>query len=172
MTRTTMIAPELRAAFATNDGSLPDINFDFKGAPVVADAYALIQSRATALASKNPCYWEKREQVDCEIHFGDNPALRVLNGEANPFHVVFGGLKSAAGHEMPELGVFVLGPDFIALDYRMGPEWNDAAIAGLLELMVDLAKLGSHTEVAHEGNDFDPTGAILIDSLRRWGRQG
>lgn len=161
------ITPELRRIFATYDGSLPDINFDFARARVVAEAYALVQSRATILASEDPCYWSRSERKDCRIQFGDNPAALLLSHEADPFHVVFGGLKSRSGYAIPDLGVFALSADAFTLDYRMGPGWTDDSIAGLLELMTDLAQLAPNTSITHEGNQYDPHGSILLGAFRR-----
>lgn len=162
-----VITPELRRIFATYDGSLPDINFDFARARVVAEAYALVQSRATILASEDPCYWSKTERRDCKIQFGDNPAERLLAHDVDPFHVVFGGLKSRSGHAIPDLGIFALAADAFTVDYRMGPEWTDDSITGLLEIMTDLARLAPNTAVSHEGNDFDPHGRILLSAFRQ-----
>lgn len=161
-----MVNPELRKAFTATDGALPDINFDFQGERVVADAYALVQSFSTTLASKGPTYWSRTQRQDREIHFGENPAQAMLSGEAEPFHVVFGGLRSRRGHGIPDLGVFVLGPDCLTLDYRLGAQWSDVAIDGLLDLMHSIARLASGTVITHEGNPLDASGALLIGALR------
>ena len=105
---------------------------------------------------------------ECPISFGENPAELVLSGVAEPFHVVFGGLVSKTGHKIPDLGFFVLGEDFVALDYRMGPEWSLAAIEGLLSLMEEIASLAPGTSVAHESNIFDPNGKVLIQAFSEW----
>jgi hypothetical protein len=158
----------VRQIFLTDDGSLPDINFDYRGAAVAADAYQLIQRHASSLASVRPNYWSKSRSCECSIKLGDNPAQLVFGGEADPFHVVFGGLTSNAGVPIPDLGVFVLGVDFVALDYRMGEHWTDAAIYGLLQLMSDLASLANGTLVSHEGNPHDSDGQILVGALNEW----
>lgn len=158
----------LKAVLSHNDGSLPDINFDFVGARVVADAYSLVQRHATVLKSVGSYYWSKSNAKECPISFGENPAELVLSGEAEPFHVVFGGLVSNTGHKIPDLGFFVLGKDFVALDYRMGPEWSLSAIEGLLSLMEEIASLAPNTSVAHESNMFDPDGQVLIQAFSEW----
>lgn len=56
-----MIFEKVRGILCIDDGSLPDINFDFGQARVVDDAYALVQSRATHLTSDRPCHG------DCEV---------------------------------------------------------------------------------------------------------
>jgi len=150
-----------------NDGSLPDINFDFSGARVAADAYGLVQARATALTSTSSYFWSKKLKAEIPISFGQNPALDFLNGEAEAFHVVFGGLTSESGALIPDLGFFVLGADFVALDYRMGPGWNSAAVEGLFDLMGALSKL-SDCRITHTGNIFDPEGTILCSAFQNW----
>jgi hypothetical protein len=163
-----MSLDRLKAVLSHNDGSLPDINFDFAGARVVADAYAVVQRHANVLTSADSYYWSKSEEKECPISFGDNPAELVLSGEAEPFHVVFGGLVSHTGNKIPDLGFFVLGEDFVALDYRMGPEWTLPALEGLLSLMDEIASLAPNTVVTHESNIFDPDGKVLTQAFEEW----
>ncbi|WP_426212665.1 hypothetical protein [Massilia sp. TWP1-3-3] len=150
------------------DGALPDINFDFGQKRVVGDAYALIQGRATHLASESSYYWSRSRSEECAIGFGENPALAVLAGDADPFHVVFGGLKSEEGVSIPDLGVFVLGPDFIALDYRMGPHWDEPAILGLFQIMRNLKALANPVTISHTGNIFETDEEILLGAFHTW----
>jgi hypothetical protein len=152
--------------FLYNDGSLPDINFDFAGARVVADAYALVQRQASALTSDS-AYWSKSKQRECPIIFGDNPGEMILSGEAESFHVVFGGVTSDAGHNIPDLGFFVLEDDYVAFDYRMGPEWSTHSIEGLFVLMEKLYSLAPCT-ITHTGNLYDPEGNILVRAFAEW----
>jgi hypothetical protein len=160
----------VRQIFFIDDGSLPDINFDFGKERVVSDAYALIQSRATYLVSKSAYYWSRSRNAECEISFGENPALAVLASEAEPFHVVFGGLRSAGGASIPDLGVFVLHDDFIALDYKMGPQWDEPAILGLFEIMRDLKALTNSVTISHTGNVFENDNEILLSAFDIWSK--
>jgi hypothetical protein len=150
-----------------DDGSLPDINFNFACASVAADAYALIQSRATTLTSVGSYYWSKTLEAEVPIAFGQNPAVAFLNGESEPFHVVFGGLSAESGAKIPDLGFFVLGTDFVALDYRMGPEWDVAAVEGLFDLMRGLSNL-AECRVTHTENISDPMGTILCGAFENY----
>lgn len=161
----------LRPLFAYDDGLLPDINFNFSGARVVADAYERIKRRATALSAGGACYWSKQRQTVCPIEFADNPAAHVLSGDCDAFHVVFTGLRSAEGIPIPDLGVFVLDGDYLSLDYRMGSHWTVEAIAGLLDLMAEMASLSAHTIVSHERNLRDPHGEILLSAFNQWRRE-
>jgi hypothetical protein len=158
----------VRQILCVDDGSLPDINFDFGRERVVGDAYALIQNRAAHLASESAYYWSRSKGQECAILFGQNPAYALLAGEAEPFHVVFGGLKSADGASIPDLGVFVLANDFIALDYRMGPQWDEPAILGLFEIMQDLKTLTKSVIISHTGNIFDSDEDILLSAFAIW----
>ena len=153
-----------------NDGSLPDINFDFGGARLVADDYAVVRSHATHLTSGSAHYWSKGKGVDVVFGFEDAPAIEFLAGDAEPFHVVFGGLRSSSGCAVPDIGVFVLDHGFLALDYRMGPEWNEGAVVGLFELMHDLAILSGNVKITHTGNIFDGEGSILLNAYNAWSR--
>ena len=158
----------VRKVLCENDGSLPDVNIDFCGASVAAEAYALVQSRAAQAESNLGHYWSKSRQTDCPITFGENPAEELLRGDADPFHVVFGGIRSSQGTQVPPLGFFVLAADNVALDLRMGPEWSEGAIIGLFELVRDMSSLTSSVNVSHTCNIFDPDGKVFIDAYHRW----
>jgi len=151
-----------------DDGSLPEIVFDFGGQNLVAQAYQTIQSRASCLASPNAYYWSRKRECECPIHYGDDPVQAFLDGDAEGFHVVFGGLHAANGAPVPDLGVAVLGADYIVLDYRMGPAWNTAAVAGLFEIMQALVMLLPVVEIRHTENIGDDNGAVLPALFRRW----
>jgi hypothetical protein len=159
---------KVRHILNKDDGSLPDINFHFEKKNLVGDAYAFIQSRATHLVSTHSYYWSKGQSRECPIWFGDNPALAFLRDEAEAFHVVFGGLQSTTGAPIPDLGVFVLDADYIALDYWMGPAWNEPAILGLFEIMHDLKALSDGVNVSHVGNMHDFGGDILLNGFNMW----
>ena len=151
-----------------NDGSLPDINFDFGSERVAGVAYTLIQGRAKRLSSPHASYWSEEKGEDVPIRFGDNPALALLDGDTPGFHVVFGAMQSASGAPIPDLGVFVQDAGKIALDYRMGAEWNEAAIIGLFEIMRDLTALATGVRMTHTGNIFDLDDDILLTEFVRW----
>jgi hypothetical protein len=151
-----------------DDGSLPEVEIQFNGASVVAQAYALVQSRALAVKSKMGHYWSKNRQADCAIAFGENPAKLFLADDAEPFHVVFGGIRSSDGTEVPMLGFFVIGADYVSLDFRMGPEWSANAVIGFFELVRDLSQLASCVSIRHTCNIFDPDGQIFMSSYEAW----
>lgn len=152
----------------TNDGSLPDINIDFGDACVAGVAYALIQDKASTLVSTGAYYWSKSKNREFPITFGENPANELLRGDAEAFHVVFGGIRSSTGALVPDLGVFILGPNYVALDYRMGSGWNECAIIGLFEILRDLSHLSPRVAITHEHNIYDPAGEILMKTFHSW----
>ena len=127
----------------------------------------MIQASAAMFASSDARYWSKVLGAEVPIEYGENPVLALLSGEAEPFHVVFGGLTSPSGAPIPDLGLFILGVDFVALDYRMATEWDSAAVEGLFSLMRELSNLAV-CRISHTGNIFDPTGEILCSAFEKW----
>jgi len=144
-----------------DDGSLPDINFDFNGEECVSNAYQYIQGLSSALVGSNSYYWSKSKQAEVPILFGENPALKYMEGEAEAFHVLFGGIKSNSGKRVPDLGVFVLSSDYITLDYKMGKFWNAEAVVGLFEIMATFESLSKKTIISHEGNVFEKENELI-----------
>jgi hypothetical protein len=151
-----------------NDGSLPDIEFYFGVEKCVATAYQLIQQHSTYIDSRSPYYWSNSLEVEVPIIFGQNPAEILLSGDAQSFHLVFGGIRSPSGKSIPDLGVFVLGETLISLDYRMGEYWNTEAVEGLFEIMSLLKSMSSDTTIKHRGNYFDYDETILLSTFNDW----
>jgi hypothetical protein len=79
-----------------------------------------------------------------------NAAALVMSREAEPFHVVFGGIATD-GCEIPDLGVFVF-HESLALDYRMGPEWGPPQLYSFFQLLMELTSL-------------DPNCTLTLDKL-------
>ena len=115
----------------------------------------------------DPYYWSNSRDVDIPIVFGQNPAEIFLAGEAQTFHLVFGGINSPSGKSIPDLGVFVLSETMISLDYRMGEDWNTEAVEGLFEIMLLLKLLSSTTKIEHISNYFDDE-EILMTVFDDW----
>ena len=106
--------------------------------------------------------------MDIPIIFGQNPAEIFLSGEAQSFHLVFGGIKSPTGKRIPDLGVFVLMETMVSLDYRMGEDWGTEAVEGLFEVMSLLKSISSTTTIKHLGNYFDYEETILMSAFNNW----
>ena len=155
------------AVLCVDDGSLPDIKIDFCGHPAVPQAYAFIRSCAAGLVSKNNSYWLKSGEKACVFGFEDDPTGALLQGDAEAFHVVFGGLRSPGGHAVPDLGVFCFDPSSMALDYKMGPGWDASAVIGLFEILLGASAWSERVVITHEGNIFDEYDA-LMGAYRHW----
>lgn len=155
------------AVLDENDGSLPDIEIDYCGTPALQRAYAYLRSRSGCLNSNRNVYWSKRRNAECEFGFDDDPTQALIDGDAEGFHVVFGAIRSPGGNAVPDLGMGCYKVDWLRLDYRMGPEWNSAAVIGLFELLRDLSSLAQKVEITHSNNIFDEQDALL-NGYRRW----
>jgi hypothetical protein len=97
--------------------------------------------------------WGKAETNVIETQAGKAEIL--LTGDAEPFHLVFGGIISPSGKSVPDLGVFVLGETVISLDYRMSEYWNKESVEGLVEIMMSMKSLSCNTKIKHVGNFFN-----------------
>lgn len=151
-----------------HDSDLPDINFDIASENSSIDAYEIIKKRAKHLVSQNAYYWSLSKNIEVPILFSDNPAIKLCEGEAETFHVLFGGLTSNSGDPIPDLGVFIFTHNKISLDYRMGNDWNINAVEGLFEIMLELEQLSQNTLITHTSNIYDRDGKILLSGFDYW----
>jgi hypothetical protein len=130
---------EVRCCFDTDDGSLPGIYVTPLSPASMSAVYAMVRRRSRLVGDVPPVFWScSREQAFGVDEVPDAAAL-VAAGEAEPFYHCFGGLV-AGGVELPVLGVFVFG-NALELDYRMGPPWGPAQVAGFFELLRDCCAL-------------------------------
>jgi hypothetical protein len=146
--------------FRTNDGSLPDIELDHLSGDEVIRGYKFIRNQAERISSMEPSYWSKLKECDVPFSYEDNPAIQVVSGEADPFHLCFDGIKSPSGKNIPELGLFVF-EDCLSFDYRMGPQWNKQAVQGLFELIACMSKDYGSMKISHKTNLNDYDGSIF-----------
>lgn len=150
----------LQEIFRKDDGSLPDIELSNLSAEEVIYGYAFIRNHAERISSKEPSFWSSLKNCDISFSYEDNPATHVVFGEAEPFHLCFGGIKSPSGQSIPELGLFVF-VDSLSLDYRMGPQWSLQAIQGLFELISCMSQGYVNMKVNHKNNINDYDGVIF-----------
>ena len=151
--------------FDTDDGSLPNIEFDVRENSTQSRVYSFLTNCAGILESETAYYWSKSKQSEIPISFGDNPADLVPANEAEPFHVVFGEITSPLGNNVPSLGLFVF-QEMISLDYRMGQGWDENAVIGLFEILRTISKIvGSNFN--HLGNQNDG-GTELNEAFKMW----
>ena len=150
----------LLEVFGTDDGSLPDIELDHLSDDEVIRGYEFIRNHAARISSKQPSYWSKSKDCDIPFGFEDNPAIKVVSGEAESFHLRFDGFKSPSGKQIPELGLFVF-IDCLSFDYRMGPQWNKESLQGLFELISCMSKDYENVKITHKTNINDDDGSIF-----------
>src|SRR5262245_26156890 len=106
MNATPWLWGELHDLFDTDDGSLPEIRVDYSAPNATVAGYALLRERAAQIVTENPHFWSKTRDAECPLDSVSNAAALVVSGEAEAFHVVFGGIESR-GMNIPDLGVFV-----------------------------------------------------------------
>jgi len=130
---------EVRHSFDTDDGSLPGIYVTPLSPAGMSDVYAMLRRRSRLVGDEPPVFWSCTRAQSVEVDSVPDAAALVAAGEAEPFHHCVGGLL-AGGVELPVIGVFVWG-NAVELDYRMGPEWGPAQVAGFFELLRDCCVL-------------------------------
>jgi hypothetical protein len=157
---------ELRDLFDTDDGSLPEIRIDYANPTAAVSGYALLRKRAARVVSENAYFWSKTNNVECPLDSVPNAAALVVSGEAEPFHVVFGGIQSG-GVTIPDLGVFVF-QDQLALDYRMGPAWGPKQLGALFELLGELTAFDPHASLSLEEGVRPDVASRFQSAWQRW----
>ncbi|MCR9277839.1 MAG: hypothetical protein NXH85_07665 [Pseudomonadaceae bacterium] len=158
---------EAEHIFSNHDGSLPEVAFPVSNTALIAPAYECLRNSASRFESRlPPSYWSKSLSAEVEIRFNDNPAVEIATGDAEPFHVLFGGIRSRGEYCVPPLGVFCCSEE-IAVDYRMGPDWNEQSVLGLFELLDELAQVLSTDVFEHRENENDG-GTDLLSIWQIW----
>ena len=94
--------------------------------------------------------------------------MKLIEGEAEPFHVVLVVSKAAPVKLFPIL-VFLSWP---ATTYRLTIKWESNGIrkrlSVLFEIMLVFESFGKNTVISHEGNIFEQNNE-LISAYRSWG---
>jgi hypothetical protein len=98
--------------------------------------------------TSNPCFWSKTDDAERPLDSVPNAAAMVVSGEAEAFHVVFGGIQSGSV-AIPDIGVFVF-PDQLCLDYRMGTAWGPHELEALFALLAELTALDPQASLSLE----------------------
>ena len=151
---------EIFTLFETDDGSLPDIELtNLSGAEVIY-GYEFLRDHSKSFETLNPYYWSNTQEKEIPIKFADNPAIQVVSGEGQVFHLCFNGIESPTGKAIPVLGIFVF-PDCLDLDYRMGYGWSIEAVQGLFELLYAMNQGFQNMELFHKINYNDEDGIIF-----------
>ena len=140
--------------FDTDDGSLPEIEFEFDSPERVVSAFEYFFSCGAAdVTADGGCkLWNVR--LDREVPFeGPDDVRKLLTGDVESFHIVLGGI-SLGRPTIPDLGLLVDSSGF-TIDYRMGEEWGEAQIESLILLLRELASMGGAISVPWWGQDGD-----------------
>ena len=157
---------QLHDLFDTDDGSLPEIHITYANGKATSAGYGLLRSRAATIVSENPTFYSRVHETEQPLDSVSNAAASVVAGEAEAFHVVFGGI-AARGTTIPDLGVFVF-PDQLALDYRMGPDWGSDELEALFGLLLELTSLDGDAAVSLEESVIAEVAQRFQEVWRRW----
>ncbi len=125
---------QLCCLFNTDDGGLYDIRLSRLDEAALVKAFEFIRSHAKI--TPDALFWHTGLQQDQRVADYPDAARLVVQGVAEPFHVLAAGLEFA-NVVLPDLGVF-LWPDEVTFDYRMGPEWDRPQLFALFELLRQL----------------------------------
>lgn len=147
-TREEQLWRELADLFAEDDGSLPEIRLLEVSPDGAAKILDELRNGAEPLEANQTVWLDEREQ---ELPLRDVPDAGALaaTGRISTLHVVLRGIRSR-GTRLPDLGVSIW-PGEVALDYRMGGEWNADVLAAFVELLGELRKLDPGARLAAAG---------------------
>lgn len=149
--------------FGPRDGSLFDLDVLFASPGGVIAAFdALFAWHGARNVAKHARLWLRAEET--EVPFGGpGDAQRVIDGTADAFHVLLGGLV-VDGVPLPDIGVFVF-PDSLGFDVAPGPEWSDAAIAAFIALLASLRIHGGRLDTTSAGIESTAAFRRAIDAV-------
>lgn len=152
--------------FATNDGSLPEVEVTYSDSSLVPQAFQYLFDHGAKNVTVDGGYlWIKATQSGKPFS-GPQDALLVSSGAAEGFHVVLSGLYGTRG-QIPDLGVFVF-TNSLTLDYRMGAQWGQDQIYSLLELLRQLRDLGGVISTPWWGAEGEHDFLAALESLEQF----
>lgn len=157
---------EALSVLKEDDGSLPEIRIGL--ATNSADQiYTFLKNHASGFPHRPATYWSEALAKDVEIKWSDTASELLQRSDSRTFHVVFGEVISPTGKAVPALGAFMSTNELI-LDFRMGDEWNEAAVEGLFEMISALLNIAGARAFEHHANQFDHEGGILVGAWHAW----
>ena len=133
--------------FEEEDGSLPDILIAEIAPEAIARVYGYLRTHSTVI-TKYPYFWDKARNQEAHVDSVPNAAQRLLEGMAEPFHIVLRGL-TFRNTEIPDLGVFVFA-DKIILDYHAGKEWSESQVLALFELLRHICNIDPNARIKYD----------------------
>ena len=117
--------------------------------------YDALRERAAPLGPTQTA-WDSRRDKDVPLSEFPDAARLAAIGEIPTIHVLLRGVGSC-GVELPDLGVSIT-PGEVALDYRMGRDWDSDTLAAFIELLDELRRLDDRVGLAAAGElDLLPT---------------
>lgn len=124
---------EIGWLFDTDDGSLPEVSLNDLPLRATQQVFDVLASRSSEIRGE---FWHIAEAKSFKVREHLNAPTLVEEGIVEVFHVVFCDVRNL-GQRMPDLGAFFF-QDSVALDYRMGIEWNAVVLDAFLDLLREL----------------------------------
>ena len=138
---------ELRAIIEgqRGEGALPGISIhDLSGAEIVL-VYATLRSRSRREFGEQT-FWDRELGQERRLSDVPHAAELVIRGRADSFRHCLHAIE-ADGVELPPLGIFVF-EDEIELDYDPNDSWGWNEIAGLLQLLLEIADIAPSARIS------------------------
>lgn len=132
---------KVRPCFEHDDGSLPTVEISSLTPDEVGRLYSFLRGCSKS-TSVDPKFWDSVEEREVPIDDVPNAGSLVALRRAEPFHfnVDCIGIHGAA---IPCLGVHVF-QETIALDYRMGDDWNAENVYAYFKLLKSMVSRTRH----------------------------
>lgn len=149
--------------FDTDDGSLPDMSLIGLSADEVSKLFGLLRSIGVIDASPDdaPTFWDKQRQASVRVDAVSNAAALVQQDLAEGFTMMLRQVRFE-NLSMPDLGVQIF-QGTVCLFFRMGSEWNPAALNAFLRLLQAMKRIAPRSQF-----EFDQTFVDPIAFLRVW----
>ena len=141
---------ELHELFDTDDGSLPEIVFVDPPRTALQPLFAFLMGRGTVDLVSGGSVYDPALEADVPIADVPDAGARVASGRIPDFHVLFHGIE-VDGVTVPPLGA-CFGQNQVALDYRMGSDWNATVLAAFARLLDEMRALAPGARL-HAGAD-------------------
>ena len=154
-----------RRNFTEDDGSLPGLEFRNLDPASVRNLVQYFFHHGT-LTNDDATLWHNQMQADVPIAKLDDPAGLVVSGIAAPFHCCFQ-LQAMGVNIIPELGLFVF-QGTVAIDYRMGPDWNPDNVDAFFRLLVHLKSIAPEASIESEDGEGLPYPDEFKNALSRY----
>ena len=108
--------------------------------------------------------WDNERELDVPLQSVADPCDWVARGRADSFHCCYGGI-AVDGVEIPVLGIFVYRGG-IAIDYRMGSEWNSANVGAFFAMLAHLLTLAPESQITSAATEGLVDEVSFLEALR------